>query len=159
MFGIGRKTTGMKPGKVYRELCTAFDSVNFDYDSDEKNLVIYSVFAGNDLPIKLAVNIDTEMPILCFDALLDLQVPSGSENAIISGLNEINTALHFGAFVFEPENRHVIYRYHHLFAERSPSKDSILSITKMVIDTVDANDGNLRKLIPERTKFSDPMFS
>ena len=46
-----------------------------------------------------------------------------------------------------------------MFAEYLPSKDVILSITKMVVDIVDANDGNLKKLIPEHTSFKDPMFN
>ncbi len=159
MFGNRKKTTGTKPSKVYRDLCTAFDSENINYNSDEEHFAVYGTFIGDDLPIKLSVNIDTEMPIMCFDALLDFLVPSGSENAVISGLNEINSTLHFGAFVFSSDERRVIYRYHHLFAEYVPSKECIISITKMVIETVDANDGNLKKLIPEQTTFSDPMFN
>ncbi|WP_201013737.1 hypothetical protein [Candidatus Methanomethylophilus sp. 1R26] len=39
-----------------------------------------------------------------------------------------------------------------------PSKDVILGVVKMVVDTVDANDGGIKALIPEMTTFADPMF-
>ena len=159
MFGAKKRTAGSRPDKVYKDVCSAFDSKDIKYNRDEEKFMVYSTFKGDDLPIKLTISVNEEMPILCFDALLDFQAPAGSYSAIMGGLNEINSTLHFGAFVLDPESGRVIYRYHHMFAEYLPSKDVILSITKMVVDIVDANDGNLKKLIPEHTSFKDPMFN
>lgn len=159
MFGAKKRTAGSKPAKVYKDVCEAFTSKDIKYNTDEEKLMVYSTFKGDDLPIKLTVSVNDEMPVLCFDALLDFQAPMGSHAAIMNGLNEINSTLHFGAFVLDPESGRVIYRYHHMFAEYIPSRDVILSITEMVVGIVDANDGNLKKLIPERSEFKDPMFN
>ncbi len=159
MFGAKKKTAGSKPTKVYKDVCEAFDSKSIKYNTDEEKLMVYSTFKGDDMPIKLTVSVNDEMPVLCFDALLDFQAPAGSHAAIMSGLNEINSTLHFGAFVLDPESGRVIYRYHRMFAEYIPSKDVILSITRMVVSIVDSNDGNLKKIIPERSEFKDPMFN
>lgn len=157
MFGR-KKTVGRSSESVYSDVTKALTSkgIKFNESDAEKNTV-YTTFEGDDFPVKLAITVDDELPVLCFNSLLDFQAPPNSYKEILDGLNLINSNLHFGAFILDPENGRVVFRYHFLFAEYVPSKDMILALTKMVVDIVGENDGDIKKLIPEH-RFNDPMF-
>lgn len=153
-----KKTKSASASDVYADLKNALASADVKFNTDDQAFTVYSVFQGDDLPIKVEISVDPKYPFLCFNSLLDFQAPEESYGAILEGLNAINAGLHFGAFILDPETGRVMYRYHYMFAEYRPSKDLIVGLTGMVVKTVDENDGNLKKLIPESTKFSDPMF-
>jgi len=157
MFGK-KKTEGSNAESVYTDLLRSFDANGIKYNvSDQDKNALYTTFSGNDFPVKLAISVEDNLPVLCFNSLLDFQAPAGSYGKVLDGLNAINSGLHFGAFILDPENGRVVFRYHFLFAEYRPSKAMMLALTKMVVDIVSENDGNIRALIPEH-KFNDPMF-
>lgn len=159
MFGSKKKRTpGKGPEKVYGDICAAFDGQQLKYNKDDGTNTIYTTFKGDDLPIKITISVDQQLPVICFDAILDFVAEQGSYNELAENLNKINSGLHFGAFILDPDSGRVIYRYHYLFAEYLPSKDLILSITKMVVDVVDQNDGALKELTTH-SEFKDPMFN
>ncbi|MEE3400540.1 MAG: YbjN domain-containing protein [Methanomethylophilus sp.] len=158
MFGSVRKSAAGTPARVYKEIRAAFDSENLVYREDTINREICCLFEGDDMPVKLSVSVSDEAPVIMFDCLLDFKAPSQSFGTILEGLNVINSALHFGAFILDPESGRLLYRYHFLMDGHIPSKDVILGVVKMVVDTVDANDGGIKALIPEMTTFADPMF-
>ena len=158
MFGSVRRSAADGQARVYREVRAAFDSAGVVYREDAVKREICCLFEGDDMPVKLSVSVSDDVPAIMFDCLLDFKAPGQSFGPVLEGLNTINSSLHFGAFILDPESGRLLYRYHFLMGGRLPPKDVILSVVKMVVDTVDANDGAIKALIPERTAFADPMF-
>jgi len=159
MLGIRKKTSGRSSESVYRDVLKSLDSHDVSYNQSDDGKTVFTTFKGGDMPVKLSISVDDSMPILCIDSLLDFQAPSESYSHIFAGLNDINSNLHFGAFILDPESGRVVFRYHFMFAEFVPSQDMIASLVKMVVGIVDENDGNIKKLIPERGHFNDPMYN
>ncbi|MGI6009159.1 MAG: YbjN domain-containing protein [Methanomethylophilus sp.] len=153
-----KKVSSADPIRLYKDIRAAFDSAGLSYRADDTRLEIYSTFEGDDMPIKLTIGASAEIPLIRFECLLDFQAPAPSFGSVLEGLNTVNASLHFGAFVLDPDSGRVLYRYHFMFTDYMPTKNVILAITKMVVDTVDANDGAIKSLIPETTHFDDPMF-
>lgn len=158
MFGSVRRLTADGPARIYKEIRAALDSENLAYREDALKREIWCLFEGDDMPVKLSVSVSDEAPMIMFDCLLDFKAPDKSFGPVLEGLNVINSSLHFGAFILNPETGRLLYRYHFLLDGRIPSRDVILAVVKMVVDTVDANDGAIKALIPEKTSFADPMF-
>lgn len=153
-----KKTKFSSATDIFTDVTKALKSSDVKFNTNEEDLKVYSTFQGDDLPIKLEISLDPKFPFLCFNSLLDFKAPAESYEIILEGLNRINAGLHFGAFILDPESGRVIYRYHYMFAEYKPSADLIVGMVGMVVKTVDENDGALKKLIPVKTTFNDPMF-
>lgn len=143
MFGRKKDTKEA----IYKTLIDAFRSENYQYEkNDEKSLVLIS-FSGDDLPINMAISVnESHIGISCY---LPFKAPEGAFKDVVWKLNEINQSLSFGAFSIDPSDGIIQFRYGYIFTDADPSRELILSIVSMIVQTVDEHDGALQKIAPE----------
>ena len=144
MFGIGRK--GDTKDSLYRKIRKIFDANGIEYKADDSNYIFITPQMGDDLPITMIITVsDGTVEFRCrlaFDASED------NFHIIIDAINKLNAEIALGAFVVDPDNGWVMYRYSYIYIDVKPNADLILSLMKMAIDTVDAHDGALKALMP-----------
>ncbi|MFA7063040.1 MAG: YbjN domain-containing protein [Methanomethylophilus sp.] len=139
-------------------MCKALTAKGVSFKTDETALQIYAKFQGDDLPINLQITVNEEYTTIDFACKLAFKTAPPTYDDVLSRLNTINSTLRFGAFILNPENDSLSYRYDYIYAQASPSTELILSLITMVVTVVDAYDGQLKKLVPVNTDTYDPMF-
>jgi len=140
MFG----SSEMTPEKMYNLICSAFAHAGYKYETDPSNRIVKSVFQGDDLPICLVAKVD-QMSV-ALDCILAFETEEPKYMELSWNLNLINNKSAFGSFRLDPEKGCVYYHYAYVFAGAKPSERLMLSLVKMVVDTVDQHDGDLKKI-------------
>ena len=114
---------------------------------DEENDTYYVGSMGDDLPIITLVIIQDQ--IISFRCPLQLQAAPSNFQKVLAALNEINRKMLMGAFYLDDEEGYILYEYGFPYAETRLSEEFFMAVLKMAIDTVDAFDGDLKKLAEE----------
>ena len=141
---FGRK--GDTKESLYKKIRKIFDANGIEYKADDANFIIVTPQMGDDLPITVFITV-SEGTVefrckLAFDATED------NFQIILNEINRLNNETAMGAFVIDPENGWVMYRYSYIYIDVKPNADIIMSLLKMAVDTVDQHDGALKQLIP-----------
>ena len=150
---FGKKSTSVKLTKdsMYDLIKNAFETNGLKYNGLDDQKVIQTGFMGDDLPI--ALNIYVDDLAIRFVSMLNLKAEPENFSKVAWELNCINKKLKFGCFYLDPDDGFIMFEYGFPYAEADVSEGFILAFTKMVADTVDAHDGDLKK-IAERTQRS-----
>lgn len=154
---FGRKKAA-DDNSVYATMIKALDKAQLKYERHDDKRAVTFTMQGDDLPIATLMAVDSSA--ITFRCMLAFEAPEERYPEVMFSLNAINDELKFGSFRLDTENGHVNFNYGYIFADANPSGDLILSILKMVVDTVDAHDGDLKKIATVVTPYTghDPMF-
>lgn len=157
-----KKENGAKPEKsgqkeMYDLFKNTFDAAKWTYTAHPEEFAIASQFMGDDLPIKILIRVaDQTFHIIC---ILDFVAESNKFQEVCWNLNCINKDLLFGSFVLDPEDGRVTFEYAMIFAESDLSQSFIASMIRMLVDTVDKYDGDLKKIAEKvQRPFDDAMY-
>lgn len=156
MFG-NRNTekTSMTKEQIYDLIKTSYDSLDIKYGERKEDGVIMTGFMGDDLPIRM--NIFVNDTTIRFVSLLDFKSEPDNFSKVAWELNCINKNLIFGSFYLDPDDGYVMFEEAFPYREAQVSKDFILAFTKLVRDTVDAYDGDLKKIAEKVPRSNDSM--
>ena len=160
MFGNkNTEKSNMTKDQVYNLIKTSLDSAGLKYNEKKEEGVIMTGFVGDDLPISM--NIVVNDVTIRFVCLLDFKAEPDNYSKVTWELNCINKNLIFGAFYLDPDDGYVMFEDAFPYKEAQVSKDFILAFTKMIGETVDKYDGNLKKVaerVPRSNNHSGPMY-
>lgn len=141
---FGRK--GDTKESLYKRIQKVFDSKNIEYKVDEANYLIVTPQVGDDLPITVFLTVtDTNVEIRC---RLAFDVTEENYMLVLEEINRLNAGISLGAFLIDPENKWVLFRFSYVYLETRPSENIIMSLLRMAVETVDAHDGPLKALMP-----------
>lgn len=134
----------------------SLEAQKLEYKVDEKTRAFYTKFQGDDLPI--AVSIVTDEISICFVMHLDLCATPDNYNNVAWSLNCINKKLCFGSFKLDPEDGTITFEYGLPFVESNYSIEFFVSLTKLLVNTVDEFDGELKKIAEKKPYGHDSMY-
>ena len=164
MFGRDRKSNKIESrpygnkvsqGHMFELMKRTFDESEWKYSAKPEDFAILTSFMGNDLPINIIISVrEQSFHITC---LLDVEAPIDKYSEICWNLNEINHNLAFGSFNLDSENGKMLFEYGMVFVESNMSTDLLREIIRMIVNTVDEHDGDLKK-ITERPSSMGPMY-
>lgn len=143
---FGRK--GDTKVSLYKKICKIFTANGIEYKADDANFIIATPQMGDDLPIMMFITVAEGT--VEFRCKLAFEACEDNFMIIIDAINKLNSEIALGAFVVDPDNGWVMYRYSYIYIDVKPNADLILSLLKMAIDTVDQHDGALKALMPVR---------
>ncbi len=159
MFGKKKsETSGMTPDQVYSLIKSAFDNADLKYGEDADRKIIHTGFMGDDLPIRMNIIVEKlAIRILC---QLDFKSSPDNYSKVAWELNCINKTLSFGAFYLDPDDGYVMFEDAFPYREAQISEGFIIAFCKMMADTVDSHDGDLKKIAESvpRSRSNEPMF-
>ena len=141
---FGRK--GDSKESLYRKICKIFSRNGIEFKADDANYIIATPQMGDDLPIMMFITVSEGT--VEFRCKLAFEATEDNFQIILDAINKLNTQIALGAFVVDPDNGWVMYRYSYIYIDVKPDADLILSLLKMAIDTVDQHDGALKALMP-----------
>jgi len=145
--------------EIFKDVCRALTDRKIAFEADKENLRLYAKdIKGTDLPIAVQIVVDDETTTLNFACPLAFKAPPASYSDVLIQLNTINTGIRFGAFILNPEDGWLGYRYSYIYAQARPSGEMISALVGMVIKIVDEYDDRLKKIVPVNTAVHDPMF-
>jgi len=134
----------------------ALESIGFKYDYKCEINTFMTSFMGDDLPISL--NIIVNDTTISFLSMLYLKTSEERYKDVAWELNQINKTLIFGAFYLDSDNGMIMFEYNFPYIETNISPGYVLAFMKMLGETVDEHDGNLKKLA-ESVPRSDSSFN
>ncbi len=160
MFGLKKeaeKTSQMTAEEVYSMVRSAFDKAELKYGVIPENKIIQTTFMGDDLPIKMNIIVDDM--VIRFVCLLDFRAASENFREVAWQLNCINKELVFGGFYLDPEDGFVMFEDAFPYKEAKVSEEFILAFSKLMGQTVDKYDGDLKKIAEKvQRPFDDAMY-
>ena len=147
-----------KQAEMTNLIKSAFESAGWDYTFKTESNTIVSGFMGDDLPIHIGIIVrEISLHFVC---PLDFVAEPDKFKEVCWALNEINKGLMFGAFYLNSEDGQISFEYGLPFVETNFSKETLASIIKLIVETVDKHDGDLEK-IAKKAPVADgnnPMF-
>jgi len=143
--------------KNYPMVSEAFKKLGIECEEVPTEYVVRSVVKGDDLPIAIVVKV--QEGYISFSCKLAFEAYEERFQEVVWDLNEINDTLTFGSFRLNTKNGWVYFNYSMIYGDNKLDSDLIAQVIKMVITTVDAHDGNLKKILDvNQDKFRDVMF-
>lgn len=167
MFGKKKTSIEKDPEAYMRQMhehvvkvCkSTFDKAGWQYTFKPDEDVILSGFMGDDLPINFALIIrDISMHFVC---RLAFEAEPDKFKEVCWALNDINKTLIFGAFYLDSEDGEITFEWGMPFLETDFSEETIGSLIKMIVETVDKHDGDLEKIakkVSPKSDVANPMF-
>lgn len=160
MFGLKKeaeKTSQMTAAEVYSMVRSAFDKAELKYGVIPENRILQTTFMGDDLPIKMNIIVDDM--VIRFVCLLDFRAVPENFKEVAWQLNGINKELVFGGFYLDPEDGFVMFEDAFPYKEAKVSEEFILAFAKLMGQTVDKYDGDLKKIAEKvQRPFDDAMY-
>jgi hypothetical protein len=160
MFGRKKEsqTCGqMSADQVYSMVQSAFDSAQLKYSRAPEDRIVRTVFMGDDLPIRMNILVDDV--VIRFVCLLDFKAAPDNYTEVAWQLNLINKEIPFGAFYLNPDDGFVIFEDAFPYGEARVSEDFIISFSKLMGQTVDRFDGDLKKIAEKvQRPYDDAMY-
>ena len=129
---------------ITKVILTTFDKAGWKYDYDAEKSVVISGFMGDDLPILTTLTVSDR--VISFRCPLQLKAAPENYDKVVNALNDINFKLLMGAFYLDKNAGFILYEYGFPYNNSKLSEGFFLAILKMVIDTVDDHDGDLKGL-------------
>ncbi len=116
--------------------------VEYEYNEEHSTFVMGTM--GDDLPILTTLTVSDR--VISFRCPLQLKAAPENYDKVVNALNDINFKLLMGAFYLDKNAGFILYEYGFPYNNSKLSEGFFLAILKMVIDTVDDHDGDLKGL-------------
>ena len=116
--------------------------VEYEYNEEHSTFVMGTM--GDDLPILTTLTVSDR--VISFRCPLQLKAAPENYDKVVNALNDINFNLLMGAFYLDKNAGFILYEYGFPYNNSKLSEGFFLAILKMVIDTVDDHDGDLKGL-------------
>lgn len=142
---------GSTQNQLFKTIKETLDEMEWSYDVDNSKYVIRTGMQGDDLSIPLLVIVENNT--LVFLSPLNLEAKQENYKTVTWELNNINKGIKFGKFYLDGDNGRILYQFSFPYVEAAVSKKFFATFLKIVLETVDEHDGDLKK-IAEKTSSS-----
>lgn len=100
-----------KQGKiVYQSLCQMLDDIGWHYTRKDAELAIECDAQGNDLPIRINIQIDTQRQLITLISPLPFSVPENRRIALAIAVSQANNGMVDGSFDYSYQNGIILFR-------------------------------------------------
>ncbi len=103
--------------EVFKTLCATLDSHDWHYEKDEEKLVIQCGAQGEDLPMKLTINVDVKRQLIILLSFLPFEIPEDKRLDVAIATSIVNNRLVDGSFDYNVTNGHMYFRMTSSFIE------------------------------------------
>lgn len=118
------------------------EGMEFDYAGEDDMGIFRLNIMGDDLPIQM--NIIVGDCTIRYKCNLDITTKKENYEKVAWQLNIINMRVTFGAFYLDPDDGMISFLYNFPYAKANLDSEFILAFIKMIGDTVDTYDGELK---------------
>lgn len=122
---------------VFDTVCRAIDAENLNYTKDKDKLTVFLSAKGEDLPINVLFNVDTDRKVLTVHSLLDTEVAEDKRVEFAIAVNVANYALVNGSFDFGVNEGRIIFRMAQPYLDIGVSQRIVQYMLYCVFSTVD----------------------
>lgn len=127
----------MRAQNVYNTLCATMDELEWHYTKIDEKLSIHCNAQGDDLPIDLVVNIDTERQLIILLSQLPLTVPEEKRLDVAIATSVANYGMVDGSFDFDITDGRMFFRMTSSFIESEIGKELLAYMVLVSCRTID----------------------
>ncbi len=102
---------------VFRTLCSAFETNEWNYKKDEEKLEIECGAQGDDLPMELTIKVDAERMLVMFISHLPFVIQEDKRLDAAIAVSAINNLLVDGCFDYDVKSGHMFFRMTNSFMD------------------------------------------
>lgn len=103
--------------KVYETLCATLDSHGWKYKKDEERLRIECGAQGEDLPMEISINVDSDRQLILLISHLPFVISEEKRLDVAIATSIINNKLVDGSFDYDITDGHMFFRMTSSFIE------------------------------------------
>ena len=127
----------MQAQAVFNTVCAALDKNDWNYDKDEEELTIRCGVNGDDLPMRITVNVDAKRSLLLVFSTLPFTVPEDKRLDVAIAVSVVNNNLVDGSFDYDLSDGSLFFRLTNSFIESTIGTELIQYMIACTCSTVD----------------------
>lgn len=118
--------------KTYQTTIQALKNLDLTFEEHFDDLVIVSGAKGNEMPVPLVINVNTNNEVLAIYSELPLNIDEKARNRIAVAINMINYSIVNGSFDYDYNSGRVIFRMAHYLPEND---FTVYDVRRMIVIT------------------------
>ena len=123
--------------KTFSTLCAYLDEVECPYEKNDEKLSISFTTAGDDLPIKIRVIVDSKKQLISLFSQIPVVVPEEKRLDLAIAVTVANNSLVDGCFDYDLSEGYIVYRMTSSFIESEIGRDLFEYLMIVSCQTVD----------------------
>ena len=141
--------------QAYNTLCSMLDNRQWKYSKNEEDLSIECRVQGDDIPMNIFFQIDTDHSLINLYSHLDVEVPKEKLVETAVAVNIINSVLVDGSFDYNILKGNILFRLTSSYKSSLISEKAFEYILDVSCSTVDQYNDKLDALIKGEYSLSD----
>lgn len=141
--------------QAYNTLCSMLDNRQWKYSKNEEDLSIECRVQGDDIPMNIFFQIDTDHSLIILYSHLDVEVPKEKLVETAVAVNIINSVLVDGSFDYNILKGNILFRLTSSYKSSLISEKAFEYILDVSCSTVDQYNDKLDALIKGEYSLSD----
>lgn len=131
---------------TFNTLCKMLNNIGWRYDKDEEELQISCEAQGDDLPIDVRMQLNTNMEIVTFLSNLPFSVPESKRMDVALAICAINDRLIDGSFDYDYLSGKIVFRITTSYRNSILSEEALKYVLFVSCGTVDDYNDKLYDL-------------
>ncbi len=108
---------------AFQALCEMLDEKNWHYEKDAENLVISCGAQGEDLPMRIRIEIDVERQLIMLLSQMPFTIPENRRTALAVAVSAANFGMVDGSFDYNYLNGNIVFRMTSSYRDSLVGKD------------------------------------
>lgn len=122
---------------TFETLCKTLDNLEWHYESDEERLSVECGAQGEDLPMKLSIQIDAERMLAILISHMPFVISEDKRLDVAIAVSAINNMLADGCFDFDIASGRLLFRMTNSFIESKLGEDIFAYLLLCSCKTID----------------------
>ncbi|MBO4391220.1 MAG: YbjN domain-containing protein [Lachnospiraceae bacterium] len=135
---MGNTNSAEKADSVYRGIVASLNRRNWRFKEDPENRVVTFGVSGNDLPVKLALSVDSEKELVCLRSPFTFKIKDDKRIDAIIAISVMNYALSVGAFSMNMSDGQITFVMTTSYKDSTLTEDVFESLIDISVNTVDS---------------------
>lgn len=123
--------------KVYKTLCTTLDKHEWHYRKSDESLSIECEAQGEDLPMKITIEVDSDRQLVLLLSHLPLVIPEDKRLDVAIATSIVNDKLVDGSFDYNISDGHMFFRMTNSFIESEIGNELFTYMLMVSFYTID----------------------
>ena len=147
----------MQAKATYATLCEMLDEHEWKYARDDEALAVDTGASGDDLPMKLRIEVDAERQLVSLISKLDFSIPDDKRVEMSLAVSMINYTMVDGCFDYNFLNGNIVFRLTTSYRGSMLSKDAMEYMLFVSCRTIDDSNDKLLMLTKGALSLEDIM--
>lgn len=109
--------------EAFQALCEMLDEKDWHYDKDAENLLISCGAQGEDLPMKIRIEVDAERQLIILLSQMPFTIPEDRRTALAIAVSAANNGMIDGSFDYDYLGGNIIFRMTSTFRDSLVGKE------------------------------------